>query len=189
MKKIVLIMMVAIASINAMANTYPTLNVEGKRSFTLELNDWQNEDLFITIVDEAGEVMHSENVDEAGIARKYSLENLPIGFYKMTIADQLKDIAFNIFVTYEGVTVNNAGKVYFRPFVKNTDEIIDINLLTMDKKVLVNLMDSDGNIIYSEKTDKIMTYQKRLDISNLPSGIYSLNLFVEGRTYTNRIEK
>jgi hypothetical protein len=189
MKKLVLIMMVAIASINAMANTYPTLNVEGKRSFKLELNDWQNEDLFITIIDEAGEVMHSENILKAGIARKYSLENLPIGFYKMTIADQSKDIAFDIFVTYEGVTVNNTGKVYFRPFVKNTDEKIDINLLTIDKKVLVNLLDSEGNIVYTEKTDKIMKYEKRLDISNLPSGIYSLSLYVEGRTYTNRIEK
>lgn len=189
MKKLVFIMMIAFASINAMANAYPTLNVEGKRSFILELNDWKNEELFISIADAAGEIVHSENVENAGSARKYSLKNLPVGFYKMTIADQMKDIAFDIFITYEGVNVKDTGKIYFRPFVKNNGINLDINLLTINKKVSVNLFDRDGNVIYTEKTDKIRKYEKRLDITKLPAGSYTLNIEVEGRTYSETVVK
>lgn len=180
-------MMVAFASVNAMANTYPKLNVEGKRSFILELNDWKNEELFITIANADGETIHSENVNKRGNARKYSLEKLPVGFYRMTIADQMKDIAFDIFVTYEGVNIKNTGKIYFRPFVKNDGKYLDINLLTINKQVNVNLFDAEGNLIYTEKTDKIRKYEKRLDISKLAFGTYTLNMEIEGRSYSETV--
>jgi hypothetical protein len=187
MKNLVLTLMAAFASVFAMANTYPTLSVEGKKSFILELNDWKNEELVITITDKKGEVLHAEKYNNASASRKYNLKKLPIGFYKMTIADQLKDITLDISITTAGVNVKNTNKVYFRPFVKYTEPNLDINILTLKKDVKLILYNSNNEIVYKESTENLKKFEKRLDISKLPAGFYTLNIYVGNRMYSENI--
>jgi hypothetical protein len=189
MKKLVLILIVAFASVHAMANTYPTLSVEGKSAFILKLNDWKNEELVFTIADKKGLVLHVDKVEKASSMRKYSLENLPVGVYEMTIADQMKDISFDIFVTNKGINVSNNEKVYFRPFVKYTETRLDINLLTLNKDLKVALYDRNNEVVYQESTKNLKKYEKRLDISKLPAGFYTLNMYVGNRIYSETIVK
>ena len=59
----------------------------------------------------------------------------------------------------------------------------DIINIVSDLDIRVNLYDVSGKILRKNTTDKI------IDLSNLPSGIYFLNIEHEGNIYNKRIIK
>ena len=144
----------------------------------------------ISLLTQDGEEIYSESIQPAiKRHRKYNLELLPKGNYKLVVSDDLRTVTYAIEIAYGADIEVSEGKTSFIPQVSLTEDKIDINLLAQNEKVRISLYDNDGNNLYYENINNSMVVEKRLDISNLDNGDYTLSMYVGDRWYNNTFEK
>lgn len=189
MKSIILSLVLALTLGVSKAATLPTIKKDVNKSFVLNLKDWNKSDLKVSIISDEGVTVFSETLKQFKPSRKYNLKYLSTGSYNVQLSDDYKTITYTISVNDTDVVINEDENVVFKPFIKQTKDAIDINILSLGNEVNITLIDENGNEIFNEKRENEKTISKRLNISELDNGQYTVSVQVNDFWYSQLITK
>ncbi len=140
----------------------------------------------LQVRDAKGQVLMTERIKNVkSFERILSLENLDAGAYLIVLATPMQDILQPLEITENGLVINEAKqKAYFAPAVRVNGKIVDINLLNSRiSDVELMLFDSNGQPVYKENLQNIIKVQKRLNMTELPAGLYTLKVVTPYKAY------
>ena len=108
MKSIILSFLLIFTLGVSKASTLPTIKEDAKKSFVLNLKDWNKSALQVSIISEEGTTVFTETLKEYQSSRKYNLKYLTVGDYNVQLSDDYKTITYTIAVSNNNVVVGRA---------------------------------------------------------------------------------
>jgi hypothetical protein len=188
MKNLLLILLYVFALNNVNAADLPSLIIDTDKTIVLDFNDWKSTTLNVSITDMSGfEIYEDTILPTKKRTQKFNLKNLPKGYYNVVVSDEYKSVKYDVKVSNTSVVSVSEGSTSYFPQITTTREVIDINLLALNKKVNISLMDEKGNSIYNEVINNDPAVTKRLNIANLDRGNYTLRVNIGDASYTELI--
>ena len=144
----------------------------------------------LTIKDNNGVILHSENVVKNGnLVKFFDFSKLKNGSYTLELE---KDFEINIkSIRIENNKVifdDNANKVIFKPVIRNEENRLMISKITFDEKPLEVVLYYKNEVIYSEvlKANKIVNRVYKLNKE--VKGDYTVIIRNNGRSYVNEFK-
>ena len=190
MKKLILSLVLVFALASAQAERLPILKVDYEKSVVLDVNDWNTNELTITFSGKDGETFFVDAVNpKEKSAKKYNLNLLPRGEYTMEIADSDKSIIYDIKVDRENFLSVSKRKPFYAPVINVSGDVVEVSLLARSQNVFIGLYDEAGNELFVEKIKEVPAITKRLDISKLDPGTYTLSVEIGGKAVVKTFEK
>ena len=161
------------------------------KTMVLNLSNLQNDNVSISIMDSEEHVIYSETAsDVKTFSKRFNLSQLAIGRYTLTVAQNKFKTIQPFDVTVKNVTVDeSAKKVRFDPIIKVKEAKLEVNVPLSENAVIINILDSEGNVVFEEVNDNTQSFRKRYDISSLPQGNYLVEVTYEGETFYHNIKK
>jgi hypothetical protein len=189
MKSIIRNLSVAAAILLAVSTTYantnPTISLDQGKTLVVNLNDWANSDVEITIEDLYGQVLHTDKFKNGSTpGRKYNLKNLPFGSYNLIIESNTKKAIQSIRVDSNSISMEilNSLLVY-KPGVVIKEEAIELNQLTLGSELSVSISGAKGTFFTKSYANQ-STVNKKFDITGLPKGDYVFTVENNNEYYT-----
>jgi hypothetical protein len=185
MKKVlVLLFLVFGYYLSSTASTNPSLitKLEGK-SVLLTFESKQDQKVQITLLDFRGEVLHKETVNTKKTREKiFNLKNLPAGDYLFELEEKFQIRRKSIRIVEEKVNVIKEDIIY-KPFTDFKNETWSLNLLSLENDVTVEIKDTDGVVVYTEKMTAPNSINKLYNLSELPMGNYIINVKIDDHMF------
>lgn len=193
MKRIIKISTIVLAilfSTNAKAATYPIINLEGSKVLQIDLNDWTDSSITITLRDVYGTILHSDiSTNQQLTNRKYNLENLPVGSYQLIVEGENKKSIHTLAVGFTKITTNKIEDVVvYKPTFNVRGDYLELSHLALGKNVELAILDQNG-VFFSKSFKGESTINTRFDISDLPAGNYIVSLTSENLYVTKEFTK
>ncbi len=163
-------------------NAKPVSVIKNAKSLIVETSGWKSEKVLVQIKDLSGAIILDEIILKSASARKYNLINLPDGQYSIEMSSDLKITTRNFEVNGKEINLSTDIQTIYKPVVIWTDQTLDINLLTLGKRAVINIVDGRNNTILSQKHNTSALH-KRYNISALPEGDYTVNVEMNGRSF------
>lgn len=154
----------------------PKLRVINKTDDKALVFEWdtQEEDTYIQIVDENGNIIYSEDVSNTKVyTKKFDLKNLEEGNYLLEAENALKKITYTINVDDKvGVA---RRKENAKPVFRKVDNMVYLNLLNLEgKKVEIKVVDSDNRMVFKETLENETLVEKAFNFKNAFAGNYTV---------------
>lgn len=165
-----------------------TKSNETPKSIIVATSKWKARHVNVLIKENNGGTVYNEMLSTGKTDRKFNLNGMAKGTYTLEISDDLKITSQQFTIVDSDVVVDETVNTIYKPVVVSKDNKIDVNLLNPSKNASIKIQDSYEGTIYAE-TQKTSSVNKRFDISSLPSGSYSVNIDVDGRTYIHDFTK
>jgi len=161
------------SSVASFANTNPTLSLDEGKVLVVNLNDWVNSNVEISIKDLNGAILHNDSFqNKSTVGRKYNLKNLPYGQYTLVIESADKKAIHKLEVTNNTVEMQPlSSKMIFKPHVTINENSISLNLLALGEDMFISISDQNEPF-FSVAYKNMSTVNKRFDTSELPAGRY-----------------
>lgn len=188
MKTQLFILIFSIASLSVFASGNPSVYAEKNKSLIIQTNTWKSAKVNVQIKEATGVTILEETLISAKAGRKYNLKNLPDGQYTLEMSDDLRITTQNFYISNNEVVVANDINTIYKPFILTGDNNVDVNLMTLGKSALLNISDKDNNIVFAQKLEATAVH-KRFDVSSLASGSYTVNIAMNGRSFTHEFTK
>ena len=188
MKKTIINLFVAvIVATTASAGILPATSGDDSKAFVIDTDSWKSDYLEVVIRDNKGSMIFQDKYTvKAG--KKFNFENLPSGEYTITISDDLRTTTQNFEITRDAIFVSPEKVTEFKPVINKTDDHIDVNFLSNNNTTSVVIYDSNDRI-YNKRFKDQKAIHQRFNISELPTGSYTLSVNSGGKTYTERFQK
>lgn len=189
MKSIIRNLFVAAAFLLAVSTTYantnPTISLDQGKTLIVNLNDWANSDVEITIEDLNGSILHTDKFKNGSTpGRKYNLKNLPAGSYDLIIESNTKKAIQSIKVDNNTLSVEILKSVLiYKPNVAVKEGSIELNHLTLGNDLSVSISDKKETFFTASYANQA-TVNKRFDIANLPQGEYVFSIESSNQYYS-----
>lgn len=187
------VLMLSILPLMSFANGFPFVKLTNNndKTITLRLGAIQDETIRITLKDNYGQMLYSEQVsDKNEFMKRFDLHNLVSGYYKFEIENSMNVKVMPIKVNRNDlIIVEEEVSVLHKPYIKmNENGVFDFNLLNLDvEKTTVLITDDKGNVVYKEYLGSKSEYKKRYDISQLNKGNYNVIVNKGNRSYEKSI--
>jgi len=175
MKNLIFNTLIAVlfSTISLTAST-PAIIIDGSKSFVVDANNWKSSTVDVRIKNENGITFFTDQ-QVLTTSKRYSLENLDAGNYTVTISNDIKIVENKITISNDGLILDFQANTIFKPVFNINDDIIDINYLTEGLDTKIYFQDNE-NTIFRTKLVNATSVNKRFNISNLPSGDYSITV-------------
>lgn len=186
--------LVFIIALLAFTNSYATSGTElntlvENKTITVYFDSNQSKTLKISIIDQAGYVLHNEEVETLSRrSRKYNLENLPFGNYTLKIESD-QSITYEAFELDREKSTIVGQRTLYKPSLEFSDNKWKLNLLALGKKVDIKILDSEFESVYKETVTNKPNVSKAFDLSELPTGVYTLSVKVGNHTFKKVVAK
>jgi hypothetical protein len=153
----------------------------------LILNNHGSSEVFIK--DIKGFQLYKALIKDKEFLKKFDLSGLPDGEYYFEINSQTK-IVTKPFSVASNILEFNKETIVFKPIVRFKNDVIYLSRFTLNNETLdVFLYDDNQHLLYSEKLFGQNNLNRKLNLSNLDSGSYSLVLKSEGKLYNEVFKK
>jgi Secretion system C-terminal sorting domain len=158
------------------------------KSIVVYLNDQKAETVDIQITDNNGSVLVNEAI---AVSKRYTLDRLPMGQYKMTVARKNAKTVQPFEITNKGVVIEEAKKkAYFSPVIAQKGGHLQINALTPEyTNITVSIANANGKTIFEDKNYVVFNMHKSYNISQLDKGSYKVTIQAGSEVYTENFEK
>lgn len=144
----------------------------------------------LTIKDEKGFVLYSENVKKAGnLIKFFNFSNLKEGNYTLELEKDFEIIVKTFTIVENDVKFNaEAKKVIYKPVIRNVENKLLVSKVAFDSKPVDIFIYYKSEIIFSEtvKNDEIINRIYRLDKKE--KGLYTVVLKSNDRSFSNNFE-
>ena len=189
-KKSVLMAMLMIALVSNASEKSLSLKIISHESKVVELilnnHDGSSE---VFIKDKKGFQLYKVLIKDKEFLKKFDLSELPDGEYYFEINSQTK-IVTKPFSVASNTLEFSKETIVFKPIVRFKNDIIYLSKFTLHNETLdVFLYDDNQHLLYSEKLFGQNNLNRKLNLSNLDSGSYSLVLKSEGKLYNEVFKK
>ncbi len=187
MKTQILLFFISMLSITAIHAGNPIATTEKTKSLVIETALWKSDQISVQIKEATGVVILDETVKNSKGLRKYNLKNLPDGQYTLEVSNALKITTQDFTIESNSVQLSDVINTVYKPVIIWNESKLDINLLTLGNKALINIIDKDNNIVFAENLETPAVH-KRYDLSGLADGEYTVTVAMNGRSFvsTNR---
>ena len=156
----------------------------------VDLNDWKDSSVKITLRDLNGNILHSDKSTNRKLSnRKYNLESLPVGSYQLIVEGANKKSIHTIAVGIDKITTNDVEDVLiFKPTINVNEDYLEINHLTLGEDVQISILDNNGEFFTKSFVGE-SSINTRFNISDLPAGKYLVSLSSENQYVTKEFTK
>ncbi|MCG8332398.1 MAG: hypothetical protein MI974_32230 [Chitinophagales bacterium] len=144
------------------------------------------------------EVMDEQNVRlirmETGDAKKFAkllnLKYLPNDTYFIVVTNSLRKIIQPITLSDTGAVIDEyKSRTHYRPYIDIKESFVDISLFNgRIATVEVNIFDDNGQSIYTEIFEHVLTVGRRYQLKDLPRGDYVISVKTEEDVHTKKFE-
>lgn len=144
----------------------------------------------LSIKDEKGVTLHSENIKKQGkLVKTFDFSELENGNYTLELDKDLEIDIQSFTVKNNQVTFNeDADKIIFKPFIRNEENRLMITRSNFDKKPLEIDIYYNGEVIYSETATSDVIFNRVYLLNKEVKGHYSVIVRINGRKYVNRFK-
>ena len=157
------------------------------QSITVDLSDLTS-DVAVTIEDAFGYNLLFEKLNPSDQKfRKYNLSQLPDGVYSLTLNTYNSFITKKISIKYSKTSLLEET-ISYKPTQRFEDNKWIVNLFAQGEDVSVKIFDDNTDIVYEETSRDQQVFSKAYNLENLSVGNYSIQLYVDGRSYFNDVE-
>lgn len=148
-------------------------------------------DLQVSIRDNQGHVLYSENFQGIDFSKKYDLTTLPQGEYFFEIEGQTKIKMMPFKVSLKSVEFENKIEtVFLKPTVRRNEDLLFISKVSFKNEPLtIILYDENSTVLYKEELTGNVTLGKTLNLAKLNYGYYKLVMLSEDKVFTENIRK
>lgn len=188
MKTQLFILVFSIFSLSLSALGNPSVFAEKNKSLIVQTNTWKSTKVNVQIKEASGVTILEETIKSAKVGRKYNLKNLPDGVYTLEMSDDLKITSQDFYINNNEVVLSSDINTIYKPFILVGKNNVDVNLMTLGQSALLNITDKENNIVFAQKLDTTAVH-KRFDVSSLEGGTYSVNIAMNGRSFTQEFTK
>lgn len=176
----------AITSSNA-TNVDPINTKIEDQSITVNLSDITS-DVVVTIEDAFGFNLLSEKLNPTDQKfRKYNLSQLLDGVYSMTV-DTYNSLIIKKIRIQDSKTSLLEETISYKPTQKFEDNRWMVNLFAQGEDVSIKIFDDNADVVYEHTHKDQVVFSKAYNLENLSIGNYSIQLYVDGRSYFNDVE-
>lgn len=144
----------------------------------------------LSIKDEKGVTLHSENIKKQGkLVKTFDFSELENGNYTLELDKDFEIVIQSVTIKNNKVTFNEAAdKIIFKPFIRNKENKLMITRNNFDKKPLEIDIYYNGEIIYSETANSDVILNRVYRLNKEIKGDYLVIVRNNGRNYVNRFK-
>ena len=188
-KKSVLIAILMIALVSNASEKDLTVKIISQESKVVQLilnNHHGSSEVFIK--DITGFQLYKVLIKDKEFLKKFDLSGLPDGEYYFEVNSQTKIKTIPFSVATNNLEFNKEI-IVFKPIARFKNDIIYISKFTLNEEMLdVFFYDDDQHLLYREKLFGKNNLSRILNLSNLDSGSYHLELNDGGKLYSEIIK-
>ncbi len=153
------------------------------KSMIFQLDGLSNE-TSITFMDTEKVVLYSESVyNKRKYKKKFDLRNLKEGTYSLSMENNLKVIKYQLSVEDKDVKIISKEETY-KPIFKRTGDIVYINFLNLDSKlVYIKVYDSENRILFKEAIKDNSVVEKAINFESAFEDNYTVVVEKEDKSY------
>ncbi len=162
------------------------------KSIIVNLGTIEKEVVSIVIRDNTGSVLVNETVKKTpNFIKKYNMSRLENGEYTMTVTKTTLRTTQPFKITTDGLVMTEMEKVEkFIPVVLLKNDKIDVNVLLKDYgNINVKIFDNQGLMVKQDKYPSALNLHKRYNISQLPNGVYVVEVTAGDETFYHTVVK
>jgi len=150
--------------------------------------DGLSKEASITFMDTEEVVLYSESIlNQKNYIKKFDLRNLKEGVYSLNMEDNLKIIKYILSVEDKNVKVLTKEETY-KPIFKRTGDIVSVNFLNIDSKVVhIKVYDSENRILFKEVVANDIVIEKAFNFEKAYKDTYTVAIKRDDKTYYNTI--
>lgn len=161
---------------NSMANE-PKMSLatgEDSKSIVLEM-DSQAKESKIKITDGNDLIIYFENIGNAKFTKKFNFKNLAVGNYYFIIENTLSSTTYTLSVDNYDVKIKSKLVNTTKPIFRTVDDKVYVNLFNTDQqKVDIEIVNSQGSIVFKESTKGELTIGKAFNFKKAQKGRYTI---------------
>jgi hypothetical protein len=142
----------------------------------------------LSIKDEKGVTLHSENIKKQGkLVKTFDFSELEEGNYTLELDKDFEIVIQSVTIKNNKVTFNEeADKIIFKPFIRNEENRLMITRNNFDGKPLEIDIYYNDEIIYSETATSDVILNRVYRLNKEIKGDYLVIVRNNGRNYVNR---
>jgi hypothetical protein len=159
---------------------------------TLNLGNVDSRAISVKIVNEAQEAILKETVkNKTNFLKKYDVANMPSGHYTMIITKENSRISQPFSVQKGVLSLSETDKkVKYFPAVNFKNDNMDVNVfLGYYGTITVNVLDDEGNKVFSQKHENVEILHKRFNVAELSRGTYKVEVVAGDKTFNYLISR
>ena len=170
---IILLICISIFQLNAIEK--PEIKFGQEQLLIIELNDWTTSMLTLEILDNDGETVYVDIIEEKNISfKEYDLKDLSIGKYHIVLYGNKKRTIAKFAKGLDGLQMLEGNNLdIFNPSIKISRRKVDFDYRAYGEDVRLTIVGSNG-IAYTTLYSKELFINKKIKIANLPSGNFTL---------------
>ena len=145
----------------------------------------------VKIYDEEGILLYQEAILGSIFSKKFNFNLLPDGKYKIEVVGQTRITTFPFKIENATIKVfENDKSVVYKPIVWAKDDLLYISKFLGNEKEAISMALYDNDVtLYQIKPRLMKSFEKTLDIRNLPKGNYKLVVNYGDRSLVTTIKK
>lgn len=184
-------------SANVIENTFDLAGTTVKisaanKSIVVDLGSVSRETVSIVIANENGEVLMSETVKEKpNFVKRYNMSQMENGSYTLTVTKKTIRTVQPFEITKNGLTISELEKKEkFIPTVSFNNDKLDVNVLLGNySNITVRILDNEGRKVKEDKNYVVLDLHKRYDLTQLPNGVYVIEVMAGDETFYQTVTK
>ncbi len=142
-----------------------------------------SKDVDVTITDMVGHILVKDHItNRKNTIRPYNFGELKKGIYFIEISDRLRTTTQKITVSEKDVLIDTTSNLRYKPFFKETNNYVDVNMLIENRPTQVQILDKNSNILYDHTFNDVLL-QKRFNLTELEEGSYTMRVVQDDHIY------
>lgn len=188
MKTQIIVLLIMALSLNVMGEGNIFLTKFDRNAIIVNRGEWKSKTVNVVITDENGFTVFTQKLSKKVDLIKYNIDELPNGNYSMEIFDDLRIVRKEFSIKNDQLLLSDKYELMYKPVVKISKNMVDVQMLAMNKEAQITLTDKEGNVLHNEKVTST-TVSRRMDVSILPSGNYTVTVEVGDRYFYHEFTK
>lgn len=156
----------------------------------LQIDNLNGDEVKISIEDQNGYRVHSQEVlRDVKILKRYKLDKLPLGKYKLKIERNLSILVQPFNIKHEELAIDREDQsIIYKPSINYLKGNMYVDFFQLKKRnTTIQLFDEGGNSLLEEKFKIAGNVQRKYNVAKLRRGNYTVYVKVDGEVYTKKV--
>lgn len=163
-----------------------------EKSIIVNLGSVQKEVISIVIADSDNNILVSEMVkNKSNFVKRYNMSKLESGKYTLTVTKKTVRTVQPFEITTRSLVISTLDKrEKFLPVVSFNKGKLDVNVLLGNyNNITVTIFDNEGHEVTKDKNYVVLDLHRRYNLSDLPNGIYVIEVMAGDETFYQTVVK
>lgn len=187
-----ILLLLIISSLQLRAAELPVFTIVNAglgKQFGLKVDQLAGQRALFTVSTPGGQVLLSQRISEDDYSGLYSLERLQEGDYVFALVTSANEIRQPVRLTRRAIWYQlSQRQVIHFPEVVQKGRQVDVNFINPDQEdFTIELLNSSGDVLYSEKLVGLADIEQRLNLLRVPAGRYVVSMAITKQRWSQEI--